>query len=57
VKSLAAALPTAELVPVTGQGPLMEVTLGADFTKVTPVSVAAAANVGEDAVTGDEVTC
>jgi len=57
VKSLAAALPSAELVPVTGQGPLMEVTLGADFTKVTPVSVAAVANVGEDAVTGDEVTC
>jgi LCP family protein required for cell wall assembly len=55
-QSLGAALPGAELVPVAGQGPVMEVTLGPDFTKVTPVTVASHA-VGEDAVTGDEVVC
>lgn len=62
VRSLAAALPGAELLPVSGQGPVMDVTLGADFTKVTPVTAAASsppagAVVGEDAVTGDEVAC
>jgi LCP family protein required for cell wall assembly len=63
VKSLAAALPGAELVPVAGQGLVMDVTLGADFSKVTPVSVAdtstSAANkgVGANAVTGDQVVC
>jgi LCP family protein required for cell wall assembly len=63
VKSLAAALPGAELVRVAGQGLVMDVTLGADFSKVTPVSVAdtstSAPNtgVGENAVTGDQVVC
>lgn len=55
-KSLAAALPGARLMPVTGLGPVLRVTLGADFTKVTPVSVAKN-SVGENAVTGDEVVC
>jgi LCP family protein required for cell wall assembly len=63
VKSLAAALPGAELVRVAGQGLVMDVTLGADFSKVTPVSVAdtstSAPNKGvrENAVTGDQVVC
>ncbi|WP_237554683.1 MULTISPECIES: LCP family protein [unclassified Streptomyces] len=56
VKSLAAALPGAELVPVSGQGATMKVTLGPDYTKVTPVRAGAGA-VGEDAVTGDEEVC
>ncbi|WNI15792.1 LCP family protein [Actinacidiphila sp. ITFR-21] len=56
VKSLAAALPGAALVPVAGQGPVMAVTLGANFARVAPVSVASG-GVGEDAVTGDEVVC
>jgi LCP family protein required for cell wall assembly len=55
-QALEAALPGARMVPVAGQGAVMQVTLGTDFTKVTPVTVAAHA-VGEDAVTGDEVVC
>ncbi|MEE4544251.1 LCP family protein [Streptomyces sp. V4-01] len=55
-RSLGAALPGARLVPVPGQGAVMQVTLGADFTEVTPVTVRSNA-VGEDAVTGDEVAC
>lgn len=61
VKTLAAALPGARLVPVTGQGAVMEVTLGADFTKVRAVTaddeLPDTAGTGEDAVTGDEVGC
>jgi LCP family protein required for cell wall assembly len=55
-KALGAALPTAKLVPVAGQGAVMRVVLGPDYTKVTPVR-AASHPVGESAVTGDEVTC
>ncbi|HEY5835049.1 LCP family protein [Streptomyces sp.] len=58
VRSLAAALPGAALVPVPGLGPVMDVTLGSDFTKVTPVTGAASGSVaGEPAVTGDQVAC
>ncbi|WP_405582322.1 LCP family protein [Streptomyces sp. NBC_01190] len=56
VRSVAAALPGAELVPAAGQGPVMDITLGADYTKVIPVKITAPA-VGENAVTGDEVAC
>ncbi|MFC4033832.1 LCP family protein [Streptomyces polygonati] len=56
VRSVAAALPGAELVPVAGQGSVMAVTLGADFAEVRPVTVAAD-SVVENAVTGDEVVC
>jgi LCP family protein required for cell wall assembly len=56
VRSLAAAVPGAQLVPVPGQGAVMEVTLGADFTKVAPVRVASRPS-RDDAVTGDEVIC
>ncbi|MCQ8772758.1 LCP family protein [Streptomyces telluris] len=37
VRTLASALPDAELRPVPGQGPLMKVTVGTDFRAVTPV--------------------
>jgi LCP family protein required for cell wall assembly len=62
VRSLAAALPGAVLRPVYGQGPVMRVIVGRDFTAVTPVRAAAAApNAGPafdlGAVTGDQVTC
>lgn len=58
-RSLAAALPGAQLVAVPGQGPVMNVTLGSDFTRVTPVtSVGAVATPAGTAVSGDqEVTC
>ncbi|MBB1244257.1 LCP family protein [Streptomyces durbertensis] len=63
-KALAAALPGAELRKVKGQGPLMRVTLGADFTEVTPVreaepapDPAAQREHGYSALTGDQVSC
>ncbi|OII65346.1 LytR family transcriptional regulator [Streptomyces sp. CC53] len=61
VKTLAAALPDAELREVPGQGPVMRVTAGTAFKEVRPVrgepTVAAAPKGGYAAVTGDEVTC
>ncbi|MEU3458740.1 LCP family protein [Streptomyces sp. NPDC006733] len=59
-KSLAAALPGAELVQVPGQGPLMKVTVGAGFKGVTPIRAqdpAPAVSNGAGAVTGDQVVC
>ncbi|MDF9813557.1 LCP family protein [Streptomyces sp. SPB162] len=63
-QSLAAALPGAELVPVTGQGPLMRVTVGGAFKGVTPIRAQDPAPATSDgpatavtAVTGDEVVC
>lgn len=61
-KSLAAALPDAELVPATGQGPVMLVTLGAGYKGVTAVRAQdptppAGTGTGTGAVTGDQVVC
>ncbi|WP_225845227.1 LCP family protein [Streptomyces sp. HPF1205] len=72
-KSLAAALPGAQLLPVPGQGPVMRVVLGTDFSKVTPVTAAPPASPAPGApagtsggagtpaggvpVRGDQVTC
>jgi LCP family protein required for cell wall assembly len=55
-KSLAAALPGARLVKVTGQGPVMQVTVGMDYKKVQPVT-ADAPEASDTARTGDQVTC
>ncbi|MFH8476290.1 LCP family protein [Streptomyces sp. NPDC018000] len=56
-KSLAVAVPGAELRAVRGQGPTMKVTAGADFEKVQRVR-AEETNRGEfGAVTGDQVAC
>ncbi|WP_455680156.1 LCP family protein [Streptomyces griseus] len=56
-KSLATALPGSELKAVKGQGALMKVTVGADFTKVQRVR-AETRQTGEfSTVTGDEVVC
>jgi hypothetical protein len=64
VKTLAAALPGAVLRPVRGQGAVMTVTVGKEFTGVVPVALAAvppgraaAGTAGGTAVTGDKVTC
>ncbi|WP_308294715.1 LCP family protein [Streptomyces sp. JJ66] len=55
---LAAALPGAELVPAATQGPVMRVTLGTDFTGVTPVRPAAPTDSGDHTPrTGDEIVC
>ncbi|WNI34200.1 LCP family protein [Streptomyces sp. ITFR-6] len=56
-KSLAAALPGAELKPVQGQGPTMKVTAGADYAKVERVRAEEPDPSRFGAVTGDEVTC
>lgn len=62
-KSLAAALPGAKLRKVEQQGPLMKVTLGKDFDKVTavredkPLVDPAKDKNGFGAVSGDEVSC
>ncbi|WP_436990775.1 LCP family protein [Streptomyces sp. enrichment culture] len=60
-KSLAAALPGAELRAVAGQGPLMKVTAGTDFEAVRPVRAEtppAPGRSGEpQALTGDQVVC
>jgi LCP family protein required for cell wall assembly len=56
--SLAAALPGAQLVAVPGQGKTMRVTLGTDFTAVTPVTAdAGSTGTMNTAKTGDEVGC
>ncbi|MFE3941413.1 LCP family protein [Streptomyces sp. NPDC059118] len=56
-KSLAAALPGAELRAVRGQGSTMRVTAGADFDKVQRVRAEEKNNGEYGAVTGDEVAC
>lgn len=58
-RSLATALPGAQLVPVKGQGPVMRVTLGADYQAVTAVAADSADRAGtrKTALTGDEVGC
>lgn len=56
-KSLAAALPGAELKAVKGQGPTMKVTAGADYAKVERVRAEEPDPGRFGAVTGDEVTC
>ncbi|MFD9567781.1 LCP family protein [Streptomyces sp. NPDC059994] len=56
-KSLAAALPGAELRPVKGLGPTLKVTAGTDFKAVTRVR-AEASGAGEfETVRGDEAVC
>ncbi|MEV4949862.1 LCP family protein [Streptomyces sp. NPDC053755] len=55
-KSLAAALPGAELRPVKGQGGTMKVTVGADYRGVTAVRAESPSGTFE-AVTGDQVVC
>ncbi|WP_406483234.1 LCP family protein [Streptomyces sp. NBC_01615] len=56
-QSLAAALPGTELRAVTGQGPVLKVTAGADFKEVRRVR-AEDPHQGEfGVVTGDQVTC
>ncbi|MEH6380049.1 LytR C-terminal domain-containing protein, partial [Streptomyces sp. KLMMK] len=69
VRTLASALPDAELRPVPGQGPLMKVTVGTDFRAVAPVKPQASQSpqspqaprrgTGPDqrAVSGDQVLC
>ncbi|MEV6670890.1 LCP family protein [Streptomyces sp. NPDC051162] len=58
VRSLAAAFPTAELRPAPGQGPLMRVTLGTDFTTVHEVRERAAPRRGgPEVMTGDRAVC
>lgn len=61
-RTLAAALPGAELRKAEGRGPQMKVTLGEDFEKVTPVredKLLDTAGRGNrfGAVSGDEVSC
>ncbi|WP_449657471.1 LCP family protein [Streptomyces pathocidini] len=55
-RTVAAALPGAELRAVRGQGPVMRVTLGSDFREVRKVRGTPQRGVG-GAVTGDQVTC
>ncbi|MFB9389001.1 LCP family protein [Streptomyces coeruleoprunus] len=60
-KSLATALPGSVLRAVPGQGPLLKVTAGTDFTSVVPVRAEDAPRPrqkdGYAAVTGDQVVC
>ncbi len=56
-KSLAAALPGSELKAVKGQGAVMEVTAGSDFTKVRPVRAETKQSGQFSTVTGDEAVC
>lgn len=58
-KSLATALPGAELVAVRGQGKTMKVVLGTGFKAVTPVTAddGGASGTMDAALTGDEVGC
>ncbi|WP_328317803.1 LCP family protein [Streptomyces sp. NBC_00388] len=57
VRSLAAALPHARLRPVAGIGPTLKLTLGTDFTTVTPVRADEPDPGRFAAVTGDQVVC
>ena len=58
-KALAVALPGAKLEAAPGLGAVLRVTLGADYTKVSPVSGPAPApkKSADGAVTGDDVQC
>ncbi|MGW5801525.1 MULTISPECIES: LCP family glycopolymer transferase [Streptomyces] len=56
-KSLATALPGSELKAVKGQGAVMEVTAGSDFTKVRPVRAETKQSGQFGTVTGDEAVC
>ncbi|MET8326437.1 LCP family protein [Streptomyces sp. NPDC005181] len=56
-KSLAAALPGAELRAVTGQGRTLKVTAGADFGTVQRVQAEETHRGEFDTVTGDQVVC
>ncbi|WP_416370627.1 LCP family protein [Streptomyces sp. PR69] len=56
-KTLAAALPGAELRAVKGQGATLRVTVGADFERVTPVRPQDPRRNDLGTVTGDQVTC
>ncbi|MEU7283052.1 LCP family protein [Streptomyces sp. NPDC045431] len=56
-RSLATALPGAELRPVPGQGALLKVTAGANFTGVVPVRAENAFQGEFGVVTGDQVIC
>ncbi|MFF3319133.1 LCP family protein [Streptomyces sp. NPDC003035] len=56
-KSLAAALPGAELRAVKGLGGTLRVTAGLDYKGVTPVRAEEASQGPFQAVTGDEVVC
>lgn len=56
-KSLAAALPGAELKPVKGQGATFRVTAGEDFHTVRRVRAEASSRGEFGTVTGDEVVC
>ncbi|MFJ6572065.1 LCP family protein [Streptomyces sp. NPDC091292] len=56
-QSLATALPGSELRPAPGQGPVMRVIAGQDFTEVRKVRAAAVRQGEFGAVTGDEVVC
>ncbi|WP_372408047.1 LCP family protein [Streptomyces luteireticuli] len=58
-RTLAAALPGAVLRPVTGQGPVMRVTLGADFGGVRPVRAVTPrpADGPAGVLTGDRAVC
>ncbi|MFF8608712.1 LCP family protein [Streptomyces sp. NPDC015346] len=56
-KSLAAALPGAELRAVRGQGGTLRVTAGLDYRAVTPVRVEEPKTGRFEAVTGDRVVC
>lgn len=58
-RSLAAALPGAELRPVTGQGPVMQVTVGQDHRAVKRVRAEEPAQKpgGISAITGDQAMC
>ncbi|MFF8604151.1 LCP family protein [Streptomyces sp. NPDC015232] len=56
-KSLAAALPGAELRPVKGQGATLRVTVGADYKAVTPVREREQQSGQFEAVRGDQVVC
>ncbi|MFJ8648985.1 LCP family protein [Streptomyces sp. NPDC093546] len=56
-RSLATALPGAELRPVPGQGALLKVTAGTNFTGVLPVRAENAFQGEFGVVTGDQVIC
>ncbi|MEV6649438.1 LCP family protein [Streptomyces sp. NPDC051219] len=56
-KSLAVALPGAELRAVKGQGPTLRVTAGTDFRGVTPVRADDPYQGESGVVTGDQVVC
>ncbi|MFH9658419.1 LCP family protein [Streptomyces sp. NPDC017248] len=56
-RSLAAALPGSELRAVPGQGPLLKVTAGTDFTHVRQVRFDDPGRPEQNVVRGNEVTC